>query len=389
MSIQQKLPTTGIRPTTARDTTPPPTPTITMCIAFDKAKAGSSVRTDNQTNGVSVAPRDPFYMELGNVEVGTRLEIVNLSAKAHASFKGGDKVSLELTGRDVQNRQGAVYLNQEQMEKIGIKPGDILSIRAVDEAGNASAAVNAEIRGNEWANGHVVEDGRWSGTRGAEFSMLDGEAVRKNVVAKAVNDTRPPVINEARIRIATWTPADRSMAKLLSEKFTDITASLGLPSNSAPSRDQWKQVAGNASLPQDVRDAAKRLSDNSLLFANVEIANSGKGHDKLLGQADLNVVRDNEFSLLAPAGLEPGATLTVQNQRTGESVNVTRSDLNVTDVSVGLRNLKAGDPLVLIPVDNNGVRGKEVEVVYTDANKRGVAPKLKGGLSVRLPGAID
>ncbi|MBI5493859.1 MAG: hypothetical protein HY904_02465 [Deltaproteobacteria bacterium] len=357
-------------------------------MAYDKAAAGASVRTDNATPGVSAGRRDPLYLELGNVEMGTRLEVVNLSKDPGASF-GRDKLTLDFTGRDVGNRQAAVYLTTEQMEQMGIKPGDVLGLRAVDQAGNASGVINVEVQANEWANGHVVENGNWSNQRGASVSMLDGEGTRKNVIAKAVNDARPPLLTESRIRVAAWSDADRATAGVLYNNYDKLAAALGKTGEPPLTRDTLKQLAQNTTLPQDVRDAASALVSNKLLFANAEIAAGVGSQDGILGRVDLKALVDNPFTLVAPGALEPGAMVRVQNQRTGETFEV-RRDLNSgSTLAVGLKNLQNGDPLVVTPIDNNGVQGQQVEVVFSNANKKGVAPKLKGGLSVRLPGAIE
>jgi hypothetical protein len=281
------------------DQTAPPTPGIVSSMAFDKAKDGSTVRTDQSGGGMSAGRRDPAYIELSNVEIGTHIELINLSANPEAEFDDKNTIKLELTGRDVKARTGAVYLKQSQMEKLGLKPGDMYQLRAVDGAGNASAPVSAELQGNEWANGRVIEDGNWAG-RGRQINALDGEGARKAVIAKAVNDARPPMV----------------------------------------------------------------LEDN------VAIETKGNG----------------QKAMVFDKAIEPQAQVRVQNSRTGQSFAGTVN--NDGQLTVALKGVEEGDPLLVSVTDNNGNAGKDLEIVYSKKCKDGKAPKLQGGLSTRLPGVI-
>lgn len=189
--------------TCASDKTPPPRPTINQSIAFDKAKDDATV-FGGRTNTRSAGRRDPAYIELGNVEVGTTFEIINLSANPNAEFKGKDVLRMAPTGRDTGSRTASIYMKQSQMEKMGIKPGDMYAIRAVDAHGNASEHAVGEFEPNDWASMRVQETTRGRSTivDGNRFSMLDGEAQRKNVIAKSVNDARAPLILDKNITLA-------------------------------------------------------------------------------------------------------------------------------------------------------------------------------------------
>jgi hypothetical protein len=282
-----------------QDTTPPPKPEIATSMAFDRAKPGSSVRTGQSGGGRSDGARDPAYIELNNVEIGTKLEFINLSANPGAEFDKKSTISLEVTGRDPKTRTAAVFIPQKDMEKLGLKPGDMYALRAVDNAGNASEPVTGELEPNRWANGRVVEDGNWAG-RGRDLQALDGENERKSVIAKAVNDSRPPMTLEA----------------------------------------------------------------------NISINTKGNGAKEMI----------------LDRAIEPGANVSVLNSRTGATVGgQVGTDGKLT---VPLKGVEDGDPLVVSVTDNNGVQGQDLEVVYSKACKDGKAPKLKGGLSTRLPGVI-
>lgn len=189
--------------TCAQDKTPPPRPTINQSIAFDKAKDDAQVfsgRSGTRSNG----RRDPAYIEMSNVEVGTTFELINLSANPNAEFKGKDVLRIAPTGRNTSERTASIYLKQSQMEKMGIKPGDMYAIRAVDTHGNASESAIGEFEPNDWATMRVQETtrGRSTISDGNRFSMLDGEAERKNVIAKSVNDARQPLILDENITLA-------------------------------------------------------------------------------------------------------------------------------------------------------------------------------------------
>lgn len=294
----------GPRPTVPcgpQDVTPPATPKILRSMAFDRAAADASISTrSSNASGRSSGTRDPLYIELGNVELGTRIELINLSANPAANFDKNNTITLELTGRDVTNRVGAVYVTQEQMEKLGLQPGDMYMLRAVDRAGNASEAVQGELQPNEWTTGEVIEGGRLTGIRGRSLSALDGEGVRKNLVAKAVNDTRPPLLLEDRVTLET----------------------------------------------------------NS----------------------------DNIVQMVFDRALEPNATVRVVNTRDGTTFTGTVDAEG--QLKVALKGVVDGDPLVLSVTDNNGVRGQNVEIVYSSRCPGGKAPNVKGGLGVRLTGVI-
>lgn len=284
-----------------RDATPPAKPQIITTMAFDRAKEGASLgNRGTPSSGFSAGTRDPVYIELGNVELGSHIELINLSANPHASFDKESTIKLELTGRDPASRRGSVYLNNEQMEKLGLKPGDMYALRAVDRAGNASEAVTGELQPNEWARQDVIEDGRWVGVRGVQVNALDGEGERKALIAKAVNDARPPMIAEAHVSIKT--------------------------------------------------------KDN--------------GHT----------------AMVFDRAIEPGASVTVLNTRDG---NTFRGQVEADgSLTIPLKALTDGDPLLVSVRDNNGVDGQAIEIVYSSKCKDGKAPSVKGGLGARLTGVI-
>lgn len=284
-----------------KDNVPPPKPGIVRSMAFDKAADGARMRRVSSAGARSAGTRDPVYIELNNVELGTKIQMVNLSANPEGKFDKDSTIELELTGRDPKARTAAVYLNNSQMEKIGLKPGDMFQLRQVDNAGNASESVSGELQPNEWAarGQQVFENNSWAGA-GAAVNALDGEGERKQIIAKAVNDGRPPMTLEK----------------------------------------------------------------------NISIETKGNGHK----------------TIILDRAIEPGARVTVQNSRTGQSIAGTVPEDG--RLEIGLKGAEDGDPLVVSVADNNGVQGQDLEVVYSSKCKDGKAPQLKGGLSTRLKGVL-
>lgn len=368
-----------------KDTTAPPTPQVSRAIAFERAADGAQFfASQPPSNRTTTYNRDPIYIEMNNVEVGTTLQFVNLSKNPEGKFSDS-AVSLELTGRDVRNRQGAVFLTAEQMQALDLQPGDMIQLRAVDEQGNASGSTTVELQPNEWRNGIVRETPNSSAgdTPGAQFSMLDGEGVRKNVTAKIVNDSRPPMVLEKNIRFVTWTPELKTLAADLNKEWGALKAALNKDYVTA---DEIKGQLGNAALPETLRANLKKLVENPQFFRDIEGA-GGNGHlDGITGPADFNAVAAQTVALMMPQAMEPGTVVDVQNQRTGSSVQGTVDGNGA--LLVDLKDLADGDPVILYPRDNNNVQGKATELVYSSRCKEGKAPNLKGGLGVRLGGVI-
>jgi hypothetical protein len=90
--------------------------------------------------------------------------------------------------------------------------------------------------------------------------------------------------------------------------------------------------------------------------------------------------------LQLPLAMEPGATMSVQNQRTGERFAGTVNDDG--QLTIPLTNMAAGDPLILSPRDHEGHVGKEIRLTYAPSCKDGKAPvisPLQGRLASVIP----
>jgi hypothetical protein len=81
--------------------------------------------------------------------------------------------------------------------------------------------------------------------------------------------------------------------------------------------------------------------------------------------------------------VEPGATVNVQNSRTGEAVSVTQGD-NARAMQLVLKDVKSGDPLIMTFSDRAGNSGAPYAFRYDECAKDGKAKS--NPLDVRLSG---
>jgi hypothetical protein len=372
----------------------PPAPRILSSMAFERATEGARVVANPQPRPANaVRNPDPLYLELDNVEMGTKFEIINLSKNPGATFDNKtDLQTVEITGRDVQNRRASIYMNDEKMREFGIEPGDVFQIRARDPAGNVSLPVTGEIEPNDWAGNQVQElnatGGFVNAGPGTQFSALDGEAARKNLVVKAVNDSRAPMVLEDKLILVTddrFDENDKGIVEDLRAGWGAIKTAMGKDSFTL---DEAKTLVDNQTITERTRAALKELVDDPALFDHIESAVQNGAKDGVLGLTDVDHIRafQRNVTISAFAAIEPRTTVQVQNQRTGQVMNATVGDDRQLNLKLG--DIRDGDPLILTPTDNEGVVGQRVELVYSSKCKDGKAPKLQGGLGARLPGVI-
>jgi hypothetical protein len=255
-----------------KDRTTPPKPGIVRSMAFDRAKAGSRMGNTGSPGGRSAGTRDPVYIELNNVEIGTKIQLINLSANPAGKFDKKNTIDLELTGRDPKARTGAIFLNSKQMNELGLKPGDMFQLRAVDNAGNASEPVSGELQANEWATRGqaVIEDGDWAGP-GAALNALDGEGERKSLIAKAVNDTRPPMTLDKNISIST---KGNGAKEMVFDKAIEPGAVV-----TAQNSRTGQQVRGTVDADGQLKLALKGAEDGDPILVSVTDNNGVQGQD--------------------------------------------------------------------------------------------------------------
>lgn len=369
-----------------KDITPPPTPTIHRSLAFERGSERASIVSTNP-----VAPRgpirDPAYLELHNVEPGTTIQMVNVSKRPDASFDNKDDiVELKLTGRDVQNRQASIYLTEAQMDAIDLKAGDQYRLRVVDAAGNSSEVVSAELEPDDWGNRRVRDlnaDGRWEVRRGTSERMLDGEGARKNVIIKAVNDGRAPLLLEDKLAFdhVHYSDEDRAVAKTLEDNVGAIKAALG---KDTFTRDEIKANAGNDALSPEVRAAFEKLATDPKMYERFDKAITVDG---VLGNADFHWVAKMQSLVVlgAELAIEPHSRVRVQNARTGE---VFEAQVGADQkLKVNIPNAMDGDTVLVTPFDNESHEGKTLEFRLSAGCDKGYAPKLDI-LGARLGGVI-
>lgn len=367
------------------DVTPPPRPEITRSIAFDRGSPEARIVNSNAQASRPRAVRDPVYIELGNVEAGTTIEMINLSAKPDAAFDCESTLKLPLTGRDIKERQAAVYLNENQLNELGLKAGDMYKLRVVDKHGLASEAVVGELEPDDWANQRVqdVVDNARVTTRGSRITALDGEAVRKNFIAKAINDTRPPMMLDAKLALDTivLSDSDKKTLGTLAGAAAELKEKLG---TNTLSESRLKQLVENTEISDDVRAAGKKLLRDKKLFANVNRLTDG---NNVLTPAEMNQMTKHNRTvfLMADTAVEPRTNVEVFNTRTGETFETFVDDDQ--KLNVRLNNVENGDTLLVTPRDNEGVEGKAVELHYSDCAKDGRA-QTHNILGARLSGVI-
>lgn len=369
-----------------KDTTPPPTPQLRHSMAFERGTQHARVLANNGGGGRGGA-YDPAYIELGNVEAGTKFEIVNISKKPDATFEK-DAIELEPTGRDLQNRTASIYLKKEDLDRLDLKAGDIYLIRAKDAAGNVSGFVRGELEPDDWANANVQDyvDNNWQIYRGRQTNMLDGEGAWKNVILRAINDQRAPVVLEDKLFIETrtFTAEEIEVAKALIAGMPDIKARTGADKFA---KDQIAGLVADATLPQATRDALKACLNGDLL-ARFDDACWMDRKDGIVGIGDLQpVVASNgvRVALKGDFSMEPDARMTIQNQRSGK---VYEGAVGADSVfAVVLDDMQPGDPLILKPVDHEGHAGQELRRTYAPKCDKGMAPVVNA-LGARLNGVI-
>jgi len=338
------------------------------------------------------------------VEMGTTIQLLNLSKNPSADWDQ-EGVDLPLTGRDVNDRRAAVYLTHEQMEAMDLEPGDMIQVRAKDESGNVSGAVTVELQGNEWAGNLIQEKGDNNAavfSRGAQISVLDGEAVRKTMIAKAVNDKRPPLVDESKVSFGFSSRSLKDVVvafdqlnSLKPEQQAAYKAAIG--GNWGANVDgRWFLSTANLDalakldvLPEAMRAAARKLADDPALLQRVSLAGKNlQGGAGMVAWEDIHAVAtNNNVNLVVDRAMEPQANVSVQNQRTGQVFNGRVGDDGKLTMSLG-DAVRDGDPMIMSVSDNNGIAGKPVELVFSSKFDNGKAPKLAGGLSIRLPGVI-
>lgn len=189
-----------------KDVTPPPMPEVRVAAASAKLYGPDAQFSSHTPAAPAPAPRDPAYIELGDWEPGTRIQILNKTNTPTSSFDcAKDVVTLEPTGRDIDNRIASVWLTQADMDKIDLDAGDSIWIRTIDAAGNASQPAKTRLQGAGYGErGNVLDAGAWHPA--SRMRLLDGEADWKsNMVMRHIADQKAPQVKafEAKLTLKT------------------------------------------------------------------------------------------------------------------------------------------------------------------------------------------
>lgn len=387
----------------SKDTNPPQNPTVHRAFCFDHI-------TDPTTHVVPTPPppvpnppprRDPFLMELGNIELGSKIQIISLSDNPAANFKDGAVFELEFTGYDANARRGTVLLSAAEMEKKQISPGERLVIRVVDDNGNASDGVFVHVDPSKWAGGGQINTKDDTGAavrlQGAPIQFVDGfvapgvdvAAHTKSTFGATMTDMSAPKLMTEGVSVKTlsWSKNEQEMFESLGKTahFNNGTVDAGVA---------WCQTPGNLeSVPLEHRGSVAEMAKDGgkLLLKMLESQNPLLSQDELkklpitqamfqqMGTTVAAALKDNggvETMLLFRNALEPGVRLTAQNNSLGTTLNGAQNDQ--TRSSVVRLHVRDGDKVTVQFTDGNGVRGDPYAFEYDSAAKNGKKAE-KGG----------
>ena len=387
------------------DVTSPQKPQVLRAWAFELAADGTTVAPPP----ANAHRRDPVVIELGQIEVGTRIEVISLSDNPQAEFSElckGEVFELPLTGYDVGNRRGSVALNAEQMKEKGIVAGERLMLRQVDKDGNASEAVHVFLDPNGWANQTLNEPVQGGGTqqvRGRQIDVAVGvinlqgnpnPGKTDRVLGKATVDQSAPKLVEGNVSVVSdqLSKAEHDLLKgyvgampvlVGAGNYTLDQIKQTLDANAGP----WS-AHPTYKAPYDVLRAV--LADSARLVQFTSALGAGSG----AAPTAANVIDWAQASALAALAteptatfikldkaLEPGVTVSVQNSRTGEAVSIGQG-AEARSSALVLRDVRNGDPLILTYRDQAGNPGAPYGFRYDPASKDGKAKS--NPLDIRL-----
>lgn len=389
------------------DVTTPPKPVVQRAWAFELAADGSGIvpPPPPPAPGQPVRGRDPLVIELAQIEVGTRIELISLSDNPKAEFDDKHKAEifeLPLTGYDVGARTATISLNEEQMKEKGIVAGERFMIRQVDKDGNASESVHVHLDPQGWANQRINEplaDGSTHQVMGANIAINTGitglngnpnPGKLERILGKSTVDSAAPKLLEGNVAVTN---------ERLSSKELDGAKGLHGLMNNVLGGHNWTHtefVANyNAQLPRHGAnpsykphfDAAKPFVDDAALFNKLAAFTGAMGNTDPT-RVDWNQL--NQLSTQSEASLtlvkfdkalEPGVTVNVQNSRTGETKSLAQGATS-RSLSVVMGDVKNGDPLIVTYTDAAGNAGKPYGFRFDDKAKDGKA--TSNPLDIRL-----
>jgi hypothetical protein len=268
--VAQVSPIHGCTNCSVKDSTAPAAPQVRVALASAGLSDAKAPFYPNQPPAPPVVGRDPAYLELGNWEPGTKIQIINKTNDPTASFdNAGDVVTLDPTGRDIDQRIASVWLTQKQMDKINLDSGDSIWIRLVDDDGNASPAVKTRLQGSNYGQqGRVQENNTL--LPASRLRLLDGEAQWKNnMVLKHIADSKAPEVKafEAKLRFET---GENGQVTLIGDGLLEEGARVSVQNGSS-----GQQFQGVANADQQLRMAfGAAVKDGDTLFVTVRDLNN-------------------------------------------------------------------------------------------------------------------
>lgn len=386
------------------DVTSPAKPRLLRAWAFELAADGSTLAPPPPPPGQP--GRDPLVIELGNIEIGTRIELISLSDNPAAQFSATCKdeiFELPLTGYDVDNRRATIALNEKQMKEKGIAPGERFMLRQVDTDGNASAPIHVHLDPGGWANQTINEPVEGGGSQRVQGGSIDiavglhnlqgnpSPGTMERVLGKQTRDTIAPKMIDANVSVTSEKMTTKEH-EVLKGYVAAMAALIGGGNYDAATIKQT--LANNTGWEQPYKphyDLLKTLVADTAMydrlkgFAAMVNGKSADANTFIEWNAANQLAQMPDVPCLAAVKLdkavEPGVTVTVQNSRTGESMRARQAD-DARSMQLLLKDVKTGDPLVVTFVDQHGNAGAPYGFRYDDKAKDGKAKS--NPLDIRL-----
>jgi len=309
------------------DTTPPARPTL------DGAYWGA----------FSYAKADPVWIELQGIEAlaGTRLEVLNYSANPRASWKT-DRIQLPGSPEKATGPSGkyGLKLTVPAAEALGMKAWDVLAIRQVDAAGNASEPVLAKINSKVESGMTLARPSSMGAiddldpTTPAQIVALGQRPGNSLVTFAAASDGRNLLVSADDICVTRGEGTAKIGANEAIEPFAKLKITNVVTQNALPeivigaSRSFEAKILATPDQPllMEMSDGAHRMyalipggSDRPTLIADL----FDPAWSKMAFEAaklEANVVGDR-VKLSGPTAIgTPGTTVTFTNVRTQEKV---------------------------------------------------------------------
>ncbi len=386
------------------DVTSPATPTLGRAWAFELTADGSVIAPPPPPRGQP--GRDPLVIELGQIEVGTRIELISLSDNPKAEFDADHKAeifALPLSGYNVAGRTATIALNEEQMKEKGIGAGERFLLRQVDKDGNASEAIHIHLDPRGWANTQIDEPVAGGGTQRVAGRTIDiavgvfglpgsdQKGTMERVLGKVTTDVTAPILLEgnvsALLRGHALNPKELENAREIVAAINTLigsgsSTSAELDAQLTQNKASWETHAQYGAPFKVLAEAVS--SKNEKAWTKLSEATGGTGDAVNFSKISAAGFTGLEAIVKLDKALEPGTKVQVQNSRTGE-VQVAQLNDTARGAELKLQALVDGDPLVITYTDAANNPGKPYGFRFDSKAKDGKAAK-SNPLDIRLGG---